>query len=150
MLLLGCMPQGKHTYEIHTYTGFKKDSETDSKVYVLLNGTNKNSGIKLLSDGVAKVFRSMISKLSPSFLLSTLFGIQVIQVFAISSNDNMNFVLQTFGNGEVNTFILTTPYHFGHLYSLKIWHDNSGKGKKASWFLSKVVVVDVSDESWYD
>ena len=30
-----------------------------------------------------------------------------------------------------------------------MWHDNSGKGKKASWFVSKVVIVDRQTGEWY-
>ena len=34
--------------------------------------------------------------------------------------------------------------------TLKIWHDNSGEGKKAGWYCSKVVIVDLKLNKWYE
>jgi hypothetical protein len=32
--------------------------------------------------------------------------------------------------------------------TLKIWHDNKGQEKKAGWYLSKVIVVDLQKLKW--
>ncbi|XP_066292622.1 uncharacterized protein [Branchiostoma lanceolatum] len=49
----------------------------------------------------------------------------------------------TFQTGGVNTFLLTTPEQLGCLTSLTVWHDNSGVGRHASWFLERVEVTDL-------
>ncbi|KAI8488060.1 hypothetical protein Bbelb_341780 [Branchiostoma belcheri] len=49
----------------------------------------------------------------------------------------------TFQTGGVNTFLLTTPQKLGGLTSLTVWHDNSGEGRHASWFLERVEVTDL-------
>ena len=43
---------------------------------------------------------------------------------------------------------MLTPWTLGEPIVLKIWHDNSGSGSLASWFLSKVVLVDVNTKKW--
>ncbi|XP_078682422.1 polycystin-1-like protein 2 [Branchiostoma floridae x Branchiostoma belcheri] len=48
-----------------------------------------------------------------------------------------------FQTGGVNTFLLTTPQKLGSLTSLTVWHDNSGEGRHASWFLERVEVTDL-------
>ncbi|CAH1272997.1 PKD1L3 [Branchiostoma lanceolatum] len=49
----------------------------------------------------------------------------------------------TFQTGGVNTFLLTTPEQLGCLTSLTVWHDNSGVGRHASWFLERAEVTDL-------
>ncbi|XP_066299999.1 polycystin-1-like protein 2 [Branchiostoma lanceolatum] len=49
----------------------------------------------------------------------------------------------TFQSGGVDTFLLTTPQPLGGLTSLTVWHDNSGEGLHASWFLERVEVTDL-------
>ena len=44
---------------------------------------------------------------------------------------------------------MTTPDPLGIPATLKIWHDNSGEGKKAGWYCSKVVIVDFRKKTWY-
>ena len=45
---------------------------------------------------------------------------------------------------------MTTPDPLGIPATLKIWHDNSGEGKKAGWYCSKVVIVDLKLNKWYE
>ena len=57
------------------------------------------------------------------------------------------FVLQhpqAFTRGSVRNFVMTTDQSLGDPLILRIWHDNSGKGANASWFLDKVVVEDLA------
>ncbi|KAI8510793.1 hypothetical protein Bbelb_117090 [Branchiostoma belcheri] len=49
----------------------------------------------------------------------------------------------TFQTGSVDTFLLTTPQKLGGLTSLTVWHDNSGEGRHASWFLERVEVINL-------
>ncbi|XP_078681615.1 polycystin-1-like protein 2 [Branchiostoma floridae x Branchiostoma belcheri] len=51
--------------------------------------------------------------------------------------------------GECRTFLMTTSYDLGHLQTLHIWHDNSGKGNRDSWYLEKVVVHDLRSDLSY-
>ena len=56
--------------------------------------------------------------------------------------------IKLFTRGSVNTFTIHLPRDLGHLYKIKVWHDNSGKSP--SWFLYQVMVKDVStDVKWY-
>ena len=55
---------------------------------------------------------------------------------------------QNFQQGAVNSFLMTTPDSLGVPVTLKIWNDNSGEGKKAGWYLSKIVVVDIKENKW--
>ncbi|KAG1665078.1 hypothetical protein GQR58_019552 [Nymphon striatum] len=48
-----------------------------------------------------------------------------------------------FRRAQVNCFVMTTPSCLGQCQSLRLWHDNSGKSKMASWHLDYIVVRDV-------
>ncbi|XP_041364618.1 polycystic kidney disease protein 1-like 2 [Gigantopelta aegis] len=52
-------------------------------------------------------------------------------------------VRKEFGSGSVLHFIIAVPHSLGRLQCLKIWHDNSGKGPWASWYLNRIEVVDL-------
>lgn len=52
-------------------------------------------------------------------------------------------MLQRFGVGSVCTFVMSVPETLGDLTFINIWHDNSGKGNDASWFLNKIIVEDL-------
>nr|XP_045617521.1 uncharacterized protein LOC123770009 [Procambarus clarkii] len=45
--------------------------------------------------------------------------------------------------GASDHFIMAAERSLGPLHYLRIWHDNSGKGKDASWFFSYMVVRDI-------
>ena len=44
---------------------------------------------------------------------------------------------------------MTTEEDLGSLMYLRIWHDNSGRFSKASWYLQKIVVEDVENGEKY-
>ncbi|ELT88583.1 hypothetical protein CAPTEDRAFT_89312, partial [Capitella teleta] len=44
--------------------------------------------------------------------------------------------------GSVNTYILSVKTPLGPLSHLRIWHDNSGAGDTASWYLDRVTIKD--------
>ncbi|XP_063962086.1 polycystin-1-like [Lytechinus pictus] len=48
-----------------------------------------------------------------------------------------------FQSGCINSFLMTVPRPLGLLTYVRIWHDNSGAGGQAGWFLSKVSVMDL-------
>ncbi|KAK3090847.1 hypothetical protein FSP39_015186 [Pinctada imbricata] len=50
---------------------------------------------------------------------------------------------QEFGKGSILNFILSVENALGPLTFMRIWHDNSGKGKLKSWFLEQVMVADL-------
>ncbi|GBN97141.1 hypothetical protein AVEN_257225-1 [Araneus ventricosus] len=54
--------------------------------------------------------------------------------------DDQRPILQ---RGAINCFIMSVPRCLGQLNYLRIWHDNSGEGKNASWYLKHVVVKDI-------
>ncbi|KAG1652539.1 Polycystic kidney disease protein 1-like 2 [Nymphon striatum] len=61
--------------------------------------------------------------------------------------DEERKVLQTNG---IDSFVMTTKGPLGNLRYLRIWHDNSGKGKKASWYLDFIVIRDVHTGKKYE
>ena len=56
------------------------------------------------------------------------------------ANEKNNKILQ---RGSVNSFIFSTPGPLGSLDYIRIWHDNSGQGRTASWFLKLIIVHDL-------
>lgn len=52
-----------------------------------------------------------------------------------------------FKRNSHNFFVLTSAQHIGTLYKIHIWHDNDGRNP--SWFLSRVLVFDATDERTY-
>ncbi|XP_035672195.1 polycystic kidney disease protein 1-like 2 [Branchiostoma floridae] len=56
---------------------------------------------------------------------------------------------KVFSRGHINSFLLTTPQPLGSLTHLHIWHDNSGKGSSAGWFLDNVVVKDLQGNKMF-
>ncbi|CAM2704040.1 unnamed protein product [Rotaria socialis] len=50
---------------------------------------------------------------------------------------------RTLCRGCVDSFIMAVPRSLGQLNFLRIWHDNSGQGSDASWFLKYIVVRDL-------
>ena len=48
-----------------------------------------------------------------------------------------------FKQSAVDSFIMAVKRPLGKLNYLKIWHDNSGKGDLASWFLKHIIVHDL-------
>ncbi|KAJ8340113.1 hypothetical protein SKAU_G00347460 [Synaphobranchus kaupii] len=53
-----------------------------------------------------------------------------------------------FGRGEMDMFLLTTPFSLGELHSIRLWHDNSGS--YPAWYVDKVMVQDLeTGQKWY-
>ena len=52
-----------------------------------------------------------------------------------------------------NFYCLTGPMiifsDLGHLMYLRIWHDNSGKSKAASWYLNHIIIRDIQTDKKY-
>ncbi|CAF1313923.1 unnamed protein product [Adineta ricciae] len=53
--------------------------------------------------------------------------------------------------GGIDAFVMTVPKSLGSLNYMHIWHDNSGKGASASWFLKYIIVRDLQtlDKSYF-
>lgn len=51
--------------------------------------------------------------------------------------------MQEFPTGSIVSFLLATPVYLGDLVYVRLWHDNSGGGKHASWYLSKIELYDI-------
>ncbi|XP_070567261.1 polycystin family receptor for egg jelly-like [Ptychodera flava] len=56
---------------------------------------------------------------------------------------------KVFSGGSINNFLMRVPRHLGKLLCLYIWHDSSGLGDDASWFLNRVVITDVQTSEHY-
>ncbi|XP_070533290.1 polycystin-1-like protein 2 isoform X1 [Ptychodera flava] len=56
---------------------------------------------------------------------------------------------KVFDRSSLMNFVMTTRLSLGSLTYLRIWHDNSGKGSDASWFLDKVCVLDLQTGQRY-
>ncbi|KAK0049118.1 polycystin-1 isoform X2, partial [Biomphalaria pfeifferi] len=51
-----------------------------------------------------------------------------------------------FKRGMTNRFLLALPECLGHINYMRVWHDNSGKGKFGSWFLNYIVIKDLQTD----
>ncbi|CAF4112645.1 unnamed protein product, partial [Adineta steineri] len=73
------------------------------------------------------------------------------KVHFILSSDNDETSVRTFSNphrkifqrGGIDSFIMSVPKSLGLLNYIRIWHDNSGEGSSASWFLKYIIVRDL-------
>ncbi|XP_060063521.1 uncharacterized protein LOC132543982 [Ylistrum balloti] len=61
-------------------------------------------------------------------------------------NDSKRKVFQ---RGNVDGFLMAVKRPLGPLNYLHIWHDNSGKGNTASWYMNTMVVRDVQTDEKY-
>ena len=52
-------------------------------------------------------------------------------------------VMQELTTGSVLSYIVSTKHDLGHVFFLRVWHDDSGPGQHASWYLSRVVLEDL-------
>ncbi len=50
---------------------------------------------------------------------------------------------QVFRRGGIDSFIISTSRSLGDLLYVKVWHDNSGKGGNASWYLNHIIIHDL-------
>ncbi|XP_064613093.1 polycystin-1-like protein 2 [Liolophura sinensis] len=50
---------------------------------------------------------------------------------------------------SVMNYLMTVPYPLGDLMYIRVWHDDTGEGDKASWFLHKIVVEDIQKDKRY-
>ncbi|CAF1640812.1 unnamed protein product, partial [Adineta ricciae] len=80
-----------------------------------------------------------------------------VQFVLSGENDQTNVRLfsdshrKLFQRGGIDAFIMSVPKSLGLLNYLRIWHDNSGQGDSASWFLKYVIVRDLQtmDKSYF-
>ena len=107
--LVGNYEEDEFRYEVHVYTGIHSRSGTDSRVSLIIAGTEGDTRARRLSDGVRKNFQT----------------------------------------GDVTAFLLQSQRDLGVPVNIRVWHDNSGEGRKAGWFLSKIVIVDLQNKQWY-
>lgn len=54
-----------------------------------------------------------------------------------------------FRNGGVDSFLMTVNRPLGKLNYIRIWHDNSGEGNMASWYLKFIIVHDLQTREKY-
>ena len=53
-------------------------------------------------------------------------------------------IAQELRRGTVRHFIMACDAGVGNVNFLRIWHDNSGEGATAGWFLDKVIIEDIA------
>ena len=58
-------------------------------------------------------------------------------------------ILQGFGSSSVKRFVMSVPKKIDDPSVLKIWHDNSGSGNEASWYLNKITLQDIQTQEKY-
>ncbi|BFZ03248.1 hypothetical protein BsWGS_06287 [Bradybaena similaris] len=51
-----------------------------------------------------------------------------------------------FKRGQVDGFLMAVPRPLGYLNFMRVWHDNSGRGKFGSWYLSHILVRDIQTD----
>ncbi|XP_063604126.1 uncharacterized protein LOC134779789 [Penaeus indicus] len=55
-----------------------------------------------------------------------------------------------FKRNGVDIFVMAVPEALGNLQFLRIWHDNSGKGAEASWYVRYIIFRDVQTGQKYE
>ncbi|XP_068216780.1 polycystin-1-like protein 2 [Palaemon carinicauda] len=55
-----------------------------------------------------------------------------------------------FKRNAIDIFVMAVPGALGSLQYLRVWHDNSGKGKMASWYLRYIIIRDVQTGQKYE
>ncbi|CAM4949155.1 unnamed protein product [Rotaria socialis] len=73
------------------------------------------------------------------------------RVHFIVAGDNDETQIRTFADpqrkilqrGGIDAFIMAVPKSLGSLSYIHIWHDNTGEGESASWFLKYIIVRDL-------
>ncbi|XP_077985128.1 polycystin-1-like protein 2 [Glandiceps talaboti] len=108
------------------------DNDPDHRYYYQVNvhtGTKVGSGTK-------------------SRVSFTLFG-TIMNSGTRKMEDSERDADMLYEKGSITKFIVATHGPLGRLLSLRIWHDNSGKGAAASWFLTRVEVIDVQTDNKY-
>ena len=63
-----------------------------------------------------------------------------------SLEDNKRRIFRRAG---IDSFVMTNKKSLGDLTYLRIWHDNSGRGPNASWFLKSVIIHDLQTRQMY-
>ncbi|KAK3090876.1 hypothetical protein FSP39_015410 [Pinctada imbricata] len=51
--------------------------------------------------------------------------------------------------GSVNNYIVSLPHGLNDLHYLTIWHDTTGKGEDADWYLNMIIVRDIQTGQRY-
>ena len=69
--------------------------------------------------------------------------VQFILTGEKEESDIRTFPGITFQRGGIDSFVMTTRKSLGSLQYLRIWHDNTGVGVFASWFLGAVIIRDL-------
>ena len=162
---LGLSIESTYLYEFMVLTGARNGAATDSKVTVLsFRGSTPDDLAELMFDFL---FRFPWTKVS--FILSGEKGKSDVRSFSSSSSDSNRKILR---RGGMDSFIIGvqrweksssatwSSFRFqrsftvwdglwcflrplGPLTYLRVWHDNSGSGDMASWFLKCVIVHDL-------
>ncbi|CAF1517802.1 unnamed protein product, partial [Adineta steineri] len=73
------------------------------------------------------------------------------KVYFVLSGDNDQTQIRLFSDphrkifqrGGIDSFIIAVPKSLGLLNYIRIWHDNSGVGSSASWYLKYIIVRDL-------
>lgn len=52
-----------YQYEVHVYTGFRQNAETDSNIKIVMAGTEADSGVRPLNDGQRKVKFTVVKQI---------------------------------------------------------------------------------------
>lgn len=55
-------------------------------------------------------------------------------------------LFQGFSTGSVRRFVMSKARRIGDPTAMKIWHDNSGVGHDASWYLAKIMIEDIQTQ----
>ncbi|CAC5393778.1 PKD1L2 [Mytilus coruscus] len=56
---------------------------------------------------------------------------------------------QGFGVGSIRKFVMSASSKINDPSALRIWHDNSGQGNAASWYLNKIILEDMQTDERY-
>ena len=58
----------------------------------------------------------------------------------------LSMCTQDLSTGSRRLFLMTSAQNLGEIKTLKIWHTNNGIGDESSWYLKRLVVVDINTD----
>ncbi|XP_074649181.1 polycystin-1-like [Tubulanus polymorphus] len=83
------------------------------------------------------------TKSKVNFIISGEYDETDVRIF----EDEKRAILQ---RGQVDCFLMSVPRPLGQLNYIRVWHDNSGKGQYASWYLKEFLIRDVQTKEKFN
>lgn len=127
--LVDNVKEDKYLYEIITFTGPWNQSSCDSAVQLILTGSEDKTEVRTLDPGWKDTLRKGCAD---SYVMKT------------PRWEKVSLALTT------NLLTKSNLRPLGDLQYMRIWHDSSGRGHYASWYITALVVRDIQTNERFE